>query len=63
MFDEMVKEVAEEGMKFESLMTVELKEDVGDTDLPDYSARLELPYGTFEALLHYRPASAVEGDE
>jgi len=51
MFDEMVKEVAEEGMKFESLMTIELKEDIGDTDLPEYSARLELPYGTYDASL------------
>ena len=50
-------------MKFESLMTIELKEDIGDTDLPDYSARLELPYGTYDAQLHYRLASAVEGEE
>ncbi len=48
MFDEMVKEIAEEGMKFENNMTIELKEEIGDTDLPDYSSRLELPYGTYD---------------
>lgn len=63
MFDEMIKEIAEEGMKFESVMTIALQEEIGDTELTDYSAKLELPYGTYDCTLVFRLASAVEGDE
>lgn len=65
MFDEMVKEIAEEGMHFESNMTLELQEDLGETEppLPEWSAKIDLPYGTYECKLVYRPATAVEGDE
>ena len=63
MFDEMIKEITEEGMKFENNMTIAMQEEMGDTDLPDYSVKLELPYGTYDCQLYYRLASAVEGDE
>ena len=48
MFDEMIKEITEEGMKFENNMTIAMQEEMGDTDLPDYSVKLELPYGTYD---------------
>ena len=48
MFDEMIKEITEEGMKFENNMTIAMEEEMGDTDLPDYSVKFELLYGTYD---------------
>ena len=63
MFDEMIKEIAEEGLKFDSNMIISLHEEIGEAELPEYSARLDLPYGTYDCQLFFRLASAVEGDE
>lgn len=62
-FEEMVKECEEEGMKFESNMVIQLDEEISDLEIPEWSKRFDLPYGTFEIVLQWRYQSSVEGDE
>jgi hypothetical protein len=66
MFEEMVKEVQEEGAKFEKVMTLpfKLEEKLNEElDIPEYSQELDIPYGNYKCELRYRLASAEPGDE